>query len=346
MLRFSTKVTLAVAALAALDGCSGGGSSAPPSSNATRITAGIAVDPIRDRRGAPGARADRRVVQVSTASDEHGAFTFAAPLTRGNLVTIAVKGLHNGEPYDVRLARQVDIADGVLVVSPLTTLLAGGRTPAEVVGLLNGALGATLTARELTLDPMAPGRPTAASSRPRWRSARRSRSSTGTSRAASSRRSSARWRRRSRRRSARGSLTAVSSAAAAVAAYVARHATDAASAEAAAAQVDSALIAQLVAAAGSGQPVALDEGLAVAVTPGTVASHVEKGMAALEAALASTTVPTAAFLDAVRSSRPPTPSSRSTRRRSRRTRTRPTSSVASPAWRSSCSRTPTRRTTG
>ena len=330
MRRISVRTMFAVAALAALQACSVAVRRAPRPARGRRDHLGVAVDPYVIGAVLQELEPDRRVVQESSPSTRTASSRSIGRSPAGNVVAIAVKGLHDERPTPyASSARSTSTTNSSS--SPDHDLLAGGRTPAEVVATLNGALDASLTASDLKLDPMAPGTTD--------RSLLAAAVSVGAAleilhgNVASGELAgivAALAPKIEAALGASGSLAAVSSAAAAIAAYVARHATDATSAAAAAAQVDAALIAALVAAAGSGQPVALDDALAVALAPGTVASHVEKGMAALEAALASSTVPTETFLRAVEEFWPPTRWWPSTPRRSRPTRTRPASSAARP----------------
>jgi hypothetical protein len=295
MRRTFRNVALAVATAAAMQACSSGGSSSDP--NSTRITSGVAVDPYIVGAVLQELTPARGVVQESSPSDANGVFRFAAPLTRGNVVAMVAKGVHNGRPYAVRLERKVDVTDGELVVSPITTLLAGGRTPADVAALLNEALGASLTSADLTLDPMAVGtgdRSLLAGAIAVSAALEILRGDAGAADLAALVHAVAPT--IAEVLAADGSLAAVSSAAAAVAGYVARNAVDAQEAQAAAGLVDAELVASLVESAAGG-PVTLSDSLDVLVDPGTVAGHLAAGLAALEVGLASNS--TDALLSAV-----------------------------------------------
>lgn len=97
--------------------------------------------------------------QVSTASDASGYFTFADPVAPGSQIVMAETGLHQGLPLTVSLRRSIAAGEaGPVLVSPLTTLLAAGFTPGELLDLFSqaGMPGAdSLLAEDLIADPMA-----------------------------------------------------------------------------------------------------------------------------------------------------------------------------------------------
>jgi len=122
------------------------------------ITQGIAVDPYIE--GAVFQEIDPdtgAVLQESSPSNVFGVFTFPEPLTPGSVVELkdTDKGLHGGAPYQGMLQRVVTAADeDPLVVSPLTTLLANGITPEELIAALHDAGLTGLTTSDLYSDPM------------------------------------------------------------------------------------------------------------------------------------------------------------------------------------------------
>jgi len=140
-----------------LSACGGGGLStdAIPGGN---VTQGIAVDPYIVgavfQEIAPSGGA---VLQESSPSDETGMFSFSEPLTRGSVIELVPNtGLHGGAPYQGVLRRVVEAAaDGSVVVTPLTTLLANGVSPEGLVGMYNAAGLSGLTVADLYADPMA-----------------------------------------------------------------------------------------------------------------------------------------------------------------------------------------------
>ena len=89
--------------------------------------------------------------QTSTPTSKYGACTFTPALADGAKVAMKSKGIHNGVPFDGSLTANIS---GTGIVSPMTTLLEkfDGDTTA-VLNLLTTA-GITLTAADLTKDPM------------------------------------------------------------------------------------------------------------------------------------------------------------------------------------------------
>ncbi len=132
----------------------GGGGGGPEVEPPSGATTGIAVDPYIIGAVFQEKTSDGDVVQVSTPSDENGRFTFAEALTDGNLIEIDPnnRGLHNGVPFTGTLKRKIDDT-GELVTSPLTTLLAEGKSETEVVGILKTA-GVEVSEADLKANPM------------------------------------------------------------------------------------------------------------------------------------------------------------------------------------------------
>ena len=144
----------------ALSGCGGGGggSNVAPVVNATAVTDGVAVDPYIVGAKFNEVDAAGAILQTSDASDANGKFHFSNPLAKDNTVVMVQgeQGLHAGHPFSGKLKRKIDIASGPLVVNPLTTLLAEGKTEEEVVAMVRNITGNTaFTAADLTADPMA-----------------------------------------------------------------------------------------------------------------------------------------------------------------------------------------------
>ena len=140
-----------------LTACGGGGDSSVDLS-ASRSVTGIAVDPYIE--GAVFQEIDPdtdAVLQESSASNELGLFTFPQPLTPGSVVELkdTAKGVHGGFPYQGMLRRLVTADDeDPLVISPLTTLLANGITPEELIAAFNNAGLTGVTISDLYADPM------------------------------------------------------------------------------------------------------------------------------------------------------------------------------------------------
>lgn len=140
-----------------LSACGGGGLSTDAITGGN-VTQGIAVDPYIVgavfQEIAPSGGA---VLQESSPSDETGMFSFSEPLTRGSVIELVPNtGLHGGAPYQGVLRRVVEAAaDGSVVVTPLTTLLANGVSPEGLVGMYNAAGLSGLTVADLYADPMA-----------------------------------------------------------------------------------------------------------------------------------------------------------------------------------------------
>ena len=140
-----------------LTACGGGGGDGDSLIGAD---SGIAVDPYIVGAEFEEVSADGQTVlqNRSTASDENGRFSFAAGVSDGSIIRIKgnAKGLHANAPYTGVIKRQVLADDAApFVVSPLTTLVANGMSPAAVVQMMNGAGFAGLTEKDIFSDPMA-----------------------------------------------------------------------------------------------------------------------------------------------------------------------------------------------
>ena len=160
MTRYSFhKLCISFLALLLISACSGGGDSSFDLSGGGTVTQGIVVDPyiegavFQEIDPATGAVLQRQ----SSPSDEFGSFTFPEPLTPGSIVEMKIsnRGLHGGVPYAGILRRLVTADDEyTVVVSPLTTLLANGVSPEELIGIFNDAGLTGLTISDLYADPM------------------------------------------------------------------------------------------------------------------------------------------------------------------------------------------------
>ncbi|KPJ97375.1 MAG: hypothetical protein AMJ60_11505 [Desulfobacterales bacterium SG8_35] len=142
-----------------LTACSGGGDSSIDLSGGGVSSQGIAVDPYIEGAVFQEVDADTGAVlqRQSSPSDEFGLFTFPRPLTPGSVVEMKIsnKGLHGGAPYQGMLRRQVTATDEYpVVVSPLTTMLANGASPENIIALFNDAGITGLTISDLYDDPM------------------------------------------------------------------------------------------------------------------------------------------------------------------------------------------------
>lgn len=137
--------------------CGGGGSSG---SSADTTVRHIAVDPyivgakfFEDLDGDEVQDLDE---QLSSLTDANGLFTFSSPLTTGAFVVLSdtvIGPLHNGVSYTGIVKRKVE-GTGALVCSPLTTLLANGWEPIDIVTVLSNAGLTTITTTDLTKNPM------------------------------------------------------------------------------------------------------------------------------------------------------------------------------------------------
>ncbi len=138
--------------------CGGGSDSTMDLSTGGTVTQGIAVDPYIVEGIFQEIESDTGIVlQQSSPSDEAGNFGFDQPLTPGSIVELVPNtGLHGGAPYQGMLRRMVAADDvGPVVVSPLTTLLANGMTPTELIAAFNDAGFTSIAVSDLYDDPMA-----------------------------------------------------------------------------------------------------------------------------------------------------------------------------------------------
>jgi len=94
--------------------------------------------------------------QVSSSSDARGRVTFSRALTVGSRLMLQDKGYHNGIPFVLDMARDVDDATtGGWVVSPLTTWVTRGLSAQQVVTMLGVAGVSGLDVDDIIADPMA-----------------------------------------------------------------------------------------------------------------------------------------------------------------------------------------------
>jgi len=157
---FKTKhlgaMVLALCCSLILSACGGSGTTSDQSR--TPATAGVLVDPYIVGAVLQEIAADGSTVlqRQSTVTDDQGRFAFAQPLTIGSTVVMKVsrKGMHAEEPYQGLLRAKVTPANqDLVVVSPLTTLMASGLSAESAAALLRNA-GIDLAAGQLSADPM------------------------------------------------------------------------------------------------------------------------------------------------------------------------------------------------
>ncbi len=149
---------LTLLTLVLLAACSSGGSNSPASADGAPPTQGKAVDPYIVGAVFQEVTATGSVLQdASSPSDSQGNFSFPLPLHPGSIVEMKVndRGTHNGISYQGLLKAKVPVTGNLLVVSPLTTLLANGATEQEVVSFLGLAGMTGITTADLRSDPMA-----------------------------------------------------------------------------------------------------------------------------------------------------------------------------------------------
>jgi predicted CxxxxCH...CXXCH cytochrome family protein len=161
---FWLPIILMTSLLTACGGGGGGGDSSTGGSTGstattTGITSGIAVDPyITNARFEELSADGQTLIQSSTgASSSTGQFSFSNEIADGSIIRINLtsKGQHANAPYAGVIKRKVVVGDtGPVVVSPLTTLLANGMSPAAVIQMLNSAGLSGLTEDDLDNDPM------------------------------------------------------------------------------------------------------------------------------------------------------------------------------------------------
>jgi mono/diheme cytochrome c family protein len=152
-----------------LTACGGSGGSddvAGGSSNdavaTTSIKSGIAVDPYITGAMFEELSADEKTVIQGSAgtSTATGQFSFDEAVSNGSIIRIKLnnKGQHASVNYTGIIKRQVKDSDvPPVIVSPLTTLLANGMTPAEVISMMTnaGLWDNELNETNLYTDPMA-----------------------------------------------------------------------------------------------------------------------------------------------------------------------------------------------
>jgi len=148
------------AAVLLLAGC---GSSTNSAGDGTSVSGpaaqGVLVDPyivgaVLQEIGADGGVLQRQ----STPTQADGSFSFPGPLTPGSTITIKPSPIpkHNGVDYHGILKRKVGSnASGTVVVSPLTTLLAGGASEQQVLDRFAASGLSGLSSADLYADPMA-----------------------------------------------------------------------------------------------------------------------------------------------------------------------------------------------
>jgi hypothetical protein len=155
MLRTSWLVILAVFFM--LNGCGGGGGgSSSDGISDVAGTAGVAVDPYIKGAIFEEVSAEGAVLQTSSQSNVNGSFKFNKKVKAGSVIRMkeGSEGSHGGKPYGGSLQGSTDDG-GVMIVSPLTTLLANGFTPEQVIALMENAGISGLQESDLYSDPMA-----------------------------------------------------------------------------------------------------------------------------------------------------------------------------------------------
>jgi predicted CxxxxCH...CXXCH cytochrome family protein len=142
-----------------LSACGSDGSNGTFSSSGDPVQQGVAVDPYVVGAVFQEVASDGVTVlqRESSPSDDSGVFTFPKPLTAGSTIELKAsnKGLHGGAPFQGMLRRSITSDDSSsVVVSPLTTLVANGISPDEVIQALDDAGLPGLTSADLDADPM------------------------------------------------------------------------------------------------------------------------------------------------------------------------------------------------
>lgn len=141
-----------------LAACGSGGGSTSASSG---ISSGVLVDPYIVGAQLEEVTADGlTVIQRSarSTSSATGSFSFSNAFSDGSIIRIksSTRGTHANAPYAGIMKRRFSEGDsGPIVVSPLTTLIANGMTPAEIIQLLDTAGLSGLSENDIFSDPMA-----------------------------------------------------------------------------------------------------------------------------------------------------------------------------------------------
>ncbi len=155
------------AAVFLLNGCGGGGGGGSDSPSSEAGTAGVAVDPYIQGAIFEEVATGGEVLQTSNASDSTGRFKFSKKVQQDSLIRMKSnrQGTHNGKPYLGKLkalgtdtdnpGSGLSVDAGGLVVSPMTTLLANGFTPEQVISMLSFAGISNVQESDLYRDPMA-----------------------------------------------------------------------------------------------------------------------------------------------------------------------------------------------
>ncbi len=161
MMRIPKKVFLwlIVTTIVVLSGCGGSGSGGDSGLTDSGST-GVLVDPYISGAILQEVAEDGTTIlqRGSTATDAQGHFEFSAEVQVGSIIETKISqlGTHVGEPNQVVLRRQIRANDdGLLVVSPLTTLIANDSTETDVEALLQTAGLTDFSAGDIYIDPMA-----------------------------------------------------------------------------------------------------------------------------------------------------------------------------------------------
>lgn len=142
-------------------GSSGGGGGVGDTTASTGISVGIAVDPYIVNAQFEELAADGQTIiqRSSSNSSAKGEFSFPNAITDGSFIRMKVstRGQHANAPFTGIIKRQVFVGDQQpAVVSPLTTLMANGMSPAAIIQAMNNVGLPGLTEAHLYADPMAP----------------------------------------------------------------------------------------------------------------------------------------------------------------------------------------------
>ncbi len=149
---------------ALLTACGGSGGGSDDVSITTSAKSGIAVDPYIFNARFDELDTGGKILQTSGYSDETGRFSFSNAINDGSIIQIRSsktapqeqQAKHAGKQYTGVIKRQYFIGDEEpIVVSPLTTLLANGMSPEDVIMMMNNANLNGLTKSSIYKDPMA-----------------------------------------------------------------------------------------------------------------------------------------------------------------------------------------------
>ncbi|BCR03480.1 c-type cytochrome [Desulfuromonas versatilis] len=156
----ATRLIILLATLLSLSflaACGGGGSSSSGTDATTGAAFGVAVDPYIQGAVFQEIGQGGEILQAASyPSDATGRFKFPKDMTPGSIIQLSVNqpGYHDGNAYQGMLKRKFQEGDSNVVVSPLTTLVASGVEPAQVLAVLQAAGLEGLTEADLDDNPM------------------------------------------------------------------------------------------------------------------------------------------------------------------------------------------------